>query len=265
MATTDQKRIWYPEVVTNHKDRGKKGYKPKCDTSKATRVPFPREGGGEYNLLVHPKTVEAWNAYTTVMRWHGETIPPAGGTHNCRNIANSNWPSLHAYCLACDHPPNNRMKQAFIDDVLRIRTKNGKRVFKNLASANDRMHNEIDCSPADLKTGIDWSTVRGYTPGPTPKPPSDWTEELIMALPMLREGDGYKAQNPGLRNDVRRMQACLAIGGVMATNTFDPKTGMPDGYFGPGTLKAVKDYQKKNGLSVDGIVGRKTWTKLLGQ
>ena len=32
--------------------------------------------------------------------------------------------------------------------------------------------------------------------------------------------------------------------------------------FGKGTLKAVKKFQKKNGLKVDGVVGKKTWTAL---
>lgn len=37
-----------------------------------------------------------------------------------------------------------------------------------------------------------------------------------------------------------------------------------DGIFGAKTETAVKDFQKKKGLSVDGIVGPKTWEKLLG-
>lgn len=37
-----------------------------------------------------------------------------------------------------------------------------------------------------------------------------------------------------------------------------------DGSFGNGTLKAVKAYQKAAGLTVDGSVGKKTWSKLLG-
>lgn len=37
------------------------------------------------------------------------------------------------------------------------------------------------------------------------------------------------------------------------------------GTFGEATLSAVKNFQRYNGLSVDGIVGSKTWTKLFTQ
>ena len=37
-----------------------------------------------------------------------------------------------------------------------------------------------------------------------------------------------------------------------------------DGDFGADTDKAVRDYQEKNKLTVDGEVGKNTWTKLLG-
>ena len=36
-------------------------------------------------------------------------------------------------------------------------------------------------------------------------------------------------------------------------------------YFGVDTDKAVKNFQQKNDLVVDGIVGLKTWSKLLAQ
>ena len=36
-----------------------------------------------------------------------------------------------------------------------------------------------------------------------------------------------------------------------------------DGQFGKETQKAVRDYQKKKGLVVDGIVGKNTWASLL--
>ena len=38
-----------------------------------------------------------------------------------------------------------------------------------------------------------------------------------------------------------------------------------DGYFGPGTERAVRDFQRIAGLEVDGLVGPNTWSALGGQ
>lgn len=38
--------------------------------------------------------------------------------------------------------------------------------------------------------------------------------------------------------------------------------GELDGHFGGGTLSAVKNFQRKNQLTADGIVGPKTWAVL---
>ena len=46
-----------------------------------------------------------------------------------------------------------------------------------------------------------------------------------------------------------------------ALNAYGYKLGV-DGKFGNVTETAVRDFQKKNGLGVDGIVGPKTWAKL---
>ncbi|WP_205753862.1 N-acetylmuramoyl-L-alanine amidase [Gottfriedia acidiceleris] len=59
-------------------------------------------------------------------------------------------------------------------------------------------------------------------------------------------------------------------GGILQIGTkssgvklFQIKFGLKaDGIFGPLTEKAVKDFQKKNKLTVDGKVGPKTWAKL---
>ena len=37
-----------------------------------------------------------------------------------------------------------------------------------------------------------------------------------------------------------------------------------DGAFGTITDRHVRSFQRKNGLSADGVVGTKTWNKLLG-
>lgn len=257
MATTDQVRSWYPEVVTNHAQRGTPGYTPTCSpTTKAIRALFPREGGGDYSLWIHPKTKEAWRAYVQTMRHYGETVPSAGGTHNCRNIANTNWPSLHAYCVALDLPPNSRKGAGFQAAILKIKTNSGATVFKNLASINDRMHDQIDCSPAALATGINWTTVPGGAPpAPVPVPPPTGGDDVVTKLPVVKRGQ--------TGTHVAKVQALLATEGAIASNTFDANH-KPDGIFGPGTEAAVKSFQTSKGLTADGIVGENTWSKLLG-
>lgn len=46
--------------------------------------------------------------------------------------------------------------------------------------------------------------------------------------------------------------------------TTDFTCGRVDGIFGTQTLTAVRQYQEANGLTVDGVVGKNTWKKLLG-
>lgn len=56
-------------------------------------------------------------------------------------------------------------------------------------------------------------------------------------------------------NDVKYLQQMLTSNGYNA--------GAADGIFGAKTLDAVKMFQLKNGLSIDGIVGQKTWAVLI--
>lgn len=69
----------------------------------------------------------------------------------------------------------------------------------------------------------------------------------MVTLPVLRKGanSGY----------VKTLQILL--------NKYDLARLDEDGIFGDGTYAAVKAYQKRRGLDVDGIVGAKTWVDLL--
>ena len=64
-------------------------------------------------------------------------------------------------------------------------------------------------------------------------------------LPTLRYGD----HNDYVKEWQKYLQACLLY------------TGKIDGIFGSLTEKAVKDWQKAQGLKADGIIGPKTWAK----
>lgn len=73
--------------------------------------------------------------------------------------------------------------------------------------------------------------------------------------PTLRLSAGYADKSPHLRDEVKILQRALAGWG------FDVK---PDGQFGPGTERAVRTFQRRQGLVPDdGIVGPKTWEALL--
>ncbi len=152
MVSSEQIRKWYHQgVVLNHDMRNTPGYKPICEHNHP-KVEFPNNQGGVFFEPVHPLTVGAWEAYVRVMKDMGVTMSSAGGVNHCRNIAGTDMPSLHAYICAVDLPPNDYKTQEFIDAIAAIRTNSGAQVFRTLEG--DRMHDQINCSPADLATGI---------------------------------------------------------------------------------------------------------------
>jgi len=111
--------------------------------------------------------------------------------------------------------------------------------------------------------------VRGSAAPPPAQAPStggddnDWTKELAMALPTLKQG--ARGDNVG------RLQALLAANGFPPRNSFDSR-GRPDEIFGDGTGDALEAFQEarsvrnsvRNGKG-DRIAGRWSWTYLLGE
>lgn len=85
-------------------------------------------------------------------------------------------------------------------------------------------------------------------PVPVPVEPE---KKLPMQVRMLRRGmEGA---------DVKTLQAALIAYG------FSCGAAGADGDFGSGTETALKKFQTKYGLGADGIAGKGTWGKLLGQ
>lgn len=105
------------------------------------------------------------------------------------------------------------------------------------------------------------------TPTPTPQPTSKNYHSWIARLQEECNKQGFSNQKvdgiagPNTLNGspmVRRG----ARGNI--TKLIQEKLGISaDGIFGANTEVAVKNYQRTNALSVDGIVGRNTWRKLL--
>ena len=93
-----------------------------------------------------------------------------------------------------------------------------------------------------LKSGAGWISL-AYT---TKAGDADAKPELTRIL---------KLTSPNMRgDDVRWAQERL--------NELGYNCGKADGIFGQGTDKAVKAFQRANGLSQDGDIGPKTWAKL---
>jgi hypothetical protein len=84
--------------------------------------------------------------------------------------------------------------------------------------------------------------MAGETPKPTPPP-----------VPSLQRNLYFRRQSYMAGPDVKLLQGRL--------NGKGANLGV-DGSFGPKTLTAVKNFQQKNGLEVDGIVGPITWAQL---
>ena len=91
--------------------------------------------------------------------------------------------------------------------------------------------------------------ISGEIPVPTPTP----TPTPGTTKPTLRKGD---------KNEyVKELQSDLLMLGYNL-GTYGPNKDGVDGSFGQKTEDAVKDFQKANGLAVDGVVGKNTWAAL---
>lgn len=229
----------------------------RCDTSRMVRVPFPRSATRSINLLVEQHTAKAWVLFAAIMGKHRYYFrESAGGTYNCRKIAGSSNYSLHSYGLALDLNPSRNpfqstlktdMPRAFRDDLKRIKTGNGKRVFEwggDWSGRKDAMHWEVDVSHADLRTGVSHPDLDG--PGPDPDPS---TEEDDAMLP-LKKGDGM-GDRAHKNHDVRVLQYLL--------NKHHGAGLTVDGKFGATTAKAAEKLGG-NGEFVSGMeFGRLLW------
>lgn len=91
---------------------------------------------------------------------------------------------------------------------------------------------------------------------PAPFLDKDYTitvsEKKTISIGMRTLRQGAKGE------DVRALQILLTGRGCKG-NMHEP-----DGIFGPNTLGAVKLYQEKNKLYPDGVVGKLTWSSLIG-
>jgi peptidoglycan hydrolase-like protein with peptidoglycan-binding domain len=96
------------------------------------------------------------------------------------------------------------------------------------------------------------SAVTTTTGAGTPSS-SGGTTTTVKGRVVTSPSDSVKLGDSG--DGVKQIQTALKKAGYKVT---------VDGQFGPQTDAAVRAFQKKSGLGVDGVVGPKTWSKLSG-
>lgn len=119
----------------------------------------------------------------------------------------------------------------------------------------DGKGNYIHCSGEVKKQAVSsykathWAIPKGLNAKSATVPSSNTSSSnsgVTVSYPTIRQGARGEV--------VSQLQDLLAKAGSTLTI---------DGIFGNGTASAVRAFQRKYGLDVDGIVGPKTWTKLL--
>ena len=118
------------------------------------------------------------------------------------------------------------------------------------------------------KISLNGRYLRGYgVPKYDPEENSDGTTNAEASTEVKPETEAPKAETAvtvtlnelkkgSKGNQVKAVQRMLRVMGYYLTTI--------DGDFGSKSDSAVRSFQKKNGLTADGIVGAKTWAALLG-
>lgn len=191
------------------------------------------------------------HGYIFECRWLGRRTA-AQGTNDGNQISYA-----HCALIGVDDVPTPELIRALHDVIIHFQ-KNG----SGQMLWGHRDWRATGCPGAPLYAITHDGSILADVPGaitppgqPTPlpiEPVADWYEEMILALPVLNFNQALSSY---LVDNVQGLLKGTQNGGC------DP--GAIDNKAGPKTLGAVKAFQRMAGLAEDGVIGPKTWRKLI--
>lgn len=181
-----------------------------------------------------------------------EILSPTWGWSNTNDVANSNHLSGTAVDVnAPKYPWGARVMPA----ARKAKIREGLRRFEGTVfwgsdwARADEMHYQMAFREGDPRNEAFANKLRGgylgiYGGGTTPSP-STPTPPPSTTRPTLRRGSTgeHVRYLQGLMNRAYRAYSSLSV----------------DGDFGPATDSVVREFQRRSGLAVDGVVGPDTW------
>lgn len=201
---------------------------------------------GDSSAEVDRRAASAFRTLAAILGRHGYRARSAGG-YNDRDIAGTTTPSMHAYGLAVDVDPDinpdgstlrTALPTAAVAEIVGLRTPGGDRVFRwggdwdddarTPHTYYDAMHFEIQASPGELGSFQD----------------VEWPQSDMMKVPTpetIRRG--------------AKGTSVVAVQGTVGVAA--------DGIFGERTEAAVRNWQRRHRLAIDGIVGPDTWAAIV--
>lgn len=257
--------------MTYTTEQGRQMWGPPCSSSRGVTLDLHGYG----RVYVDRRIADAVRALNAcLVAWHYSTRKADTGAFSCRPITGGTKYSLHAFLIALDLNWNSNgyrtdgrlvtdMDAGMVGAILAIRTTNGEPIWRwggaYSGKVKDPMHYEVlGCTPADLATGIDWSTV----PGQTATVPYGWVPSerlepgshkpavarVQMALELLRpltKGPHLDITDPPgygsvTTDSVKRFQRFARSMQRLAGETDEAKLIDVDGIWGPQTAQAAR-------------------------